>query len=508
MARHLVLAAAALAFLGPSALAGDDILQLSDGRFIDDVDMALDGEFIVLKYENGDVRVPLARVEDYVVDGESPVDVGDANARAKRREGLVPFRGRWMKPAQRDKLIQKEIKKKREELEDVRAHQEWRDRYKFSTKNFEFESTLPPRLNEEYSALMETYFANFKKLWGVKVPKDWGKLKVCFYHDRDSFNRTAGVSGGVMAYYRFVAPRELDFFYDRRDPESTVSTMFHEANHYLTDLVSEDFQYPHWINEAMAEYWGASKWDPVKKTMTVGDIQDGRLVELKNDIDAGKTIRLESLIGSEARDYNHYYWGWSFVHFMLETPKYAKGFKKFFLDLARAKDVDRKRGAFQFKNVSGKECLKAFKKRLKVKDIGRLEAEWYDYIAKLEPKGTYGLERAGLGAYYNGRMIKASRLLGEAVEAGSTSIPVHLRYASVLQMKPDGREKALEVAVRACELDPLDADCWAAQGYVLHNLGRKDEAKKFVALAREMNPDDPYLAIQIAEALGDAAEEE
>lgn len=502
-------AAIALTGLASQAAAGD-ILQLRDGRFVEGVPLKVDGDNVVLGYRNGDVRIPMSRVEDYFIEGAPPPEAQTDEEREKRASGLVPFQGRWVTAKQREKMIEKLVEERRAAMLDARAHQEWRNRYTFSTKNFEFESTLPPSVNDEYSELLEAYFAEFKKMWGVRVPREWGKLKVCFYHDRDTFQRTAGVSGGVLAYYRFVAPRELNFYFDRSDPDDTVWTMFHEANHYLTDLMDEDFQYPHWINEAMAEYWSATRYDPEKRKMVVGAVQEGRLVEVKTDIDSGKWYGLEHLISSEARDYEHYYWGWSFVHFMLESKEHQKRFKDFFVALARAKDVERQPGGNGFRTVSGEECLRVFLKRMKMKadDLPALEEEWRAYIDGLESTGTRGLEEAGLSALRSGRQLRAKRLLGEAIAAGSDSVPVHVRYAQLMRIDDAGLAEAEKLLRRAVEIDPLAARAWAELGYTVYLQKREDEGKKLVGLAREIDPDDPYLLIEIHEALVEHAEEQ
>ena len=109
---------------------------------------------------------------------------------------------------------------------------------------------------------MEAYFKAFAKDWKVRQPKDLGRLKVCFYIDRDDFMQIGGVSGGVLAYFRFVKPLELNFFYDRLDPALTEQVMYHEANHYLQYLLNPEFNMPHFPGEALAEYYGASVYDP------------------------------------------------------------------------------------------------------------------------------------------------------------------------------------------------------------------------------------------------------
>ena len=305
-------------------------LQLEDGRFVDGVKMRREGDKILLLYENGPIEIPLDRVKSYVVDEGEAWEPKTDEERAKAAEGLVPFRDDWVTAEERDKKLERERKQRQKALEEHKKHQEWRNRYQFETKNFAFQSTLPPDINEQYADLLETYFAEFGKYWRVRVPKDWDrKLTVCFHRDRESFHKVGGVSGGVMAYYRFVPPRELHFYYNRKFPAETQSAMFHEANHYLADLMGEHFQYPHWIGEAMAEYYAASTWDPEKGRMTVGNIQTGRLLEVLQDMDGGDTMTVEGLVSDETRNYAHYYWGWSFVHFLLESKDHKKNFIKY-----------------------------------------------------------------------------------------------------------------------------------------------------------------------------------
>ncbi len=78
---------------------------------------------------------------------------------------------------------------------------------------------------------------------------------------------------------------------------------------------------------------------------------------------------------------------------------------------------------------------------------------------------------------------------------------VYLRYAALLRLDPETHEDAVAMNRKACELDPLDANTWAELGFTLYALGLVGDGKKNIALAREMNPDDPYLSIEIAEAL-------
>jgi len=494
------LAAALLLAAFPPVASADDLIQLKDGRIVDGVKMSKEEGAVVLHYVNGDVRVPLEQIQDFVIEGSPAPEPTTPEEIEKKALGLFPWKGKWVTAAVRDKERKKETEAKKKAIEEYRKHREWKDRYQFKTKNFEFQSTQPPEINAEYSELLEAYFKEFSKTWKVSVPQKWGRLPVCFYGSREDFARTGGLGGGVLAYYRFVAPRELNFYYDRSDPEYSVACLFHEGNHYLTALMDERFQYPHWVNEAMAEYYGASVWDPATKTMKIGGVQQGRLAEVQNDMADGKFLSAQDLVTSMAGAYEHYYWGWSFVHFLMESPKYKLKFMRFFSDLANGKDVQRVAHR-SFSDLTmikdGNEILRVFLTRMGMKeqDLPNLQKEWYDHIKSMEASGLRGLEEGGVRAFSKGMWkFRAPRLLKEAIEKGSRKANVWNSYTWCLAAKgdPAARAEALASAEKATSLLPMESSVWAARGYVTYIAGMQDAGKKFVELAREMDPESDY----------------
>ena len=50
------------ALLAPTSARAGDILQLKDGRFVEGVPLAIEGEQVVLKYENHPVRLDMERL--------------------------------------------------------------------------------------------------------------------------------------------------------------------------------------------------------------------------------------------------------------------------------------------------------------------------------------------------------------------------------------------------------------------------------------------------------------
>src|SRR5690606_28159079 len=109
--------------------------------------------------------------------------------------------------------------------------------------------------------------------------------------------------------------------------------------------------------------------------MTVGNIQEGRLTVVQDAIAGGDWQDLEQLIRLEHGQFNaiHYAWGWSFVHFLMQSKKYERPFKKFYLGLARDPVIKRTDSAWGMKTVEADEQIRVLLATLKVKDLKSLQ---------------------------------------------------------------------------------------------------------------------------------------
>lgn len=494
--------------------AATGVLCLKDGRILEGMKMQPGEEGVKLIFEHGEILVPNALVLDCLLEGGASTFVPETDEEKKKFEkGLVPFDGRWISPKRRDQLIKKRLKERREQIEDIKKHSRWRDRRTEKTKHFQFEYTVPQHIYEPYRDLMEVYFKEFAKTWRVKQPKDKPKLPICFHVDRGAFEQVGGAGRGVLGYFRFVEPMDLNFYYDRLDPVQTEAVMYHEANHYLQKLINLDFKMPHFPGESIAEYYGASSYDPETKKLTVGLIQEGRLTGIKTEIAAGEMMSLSKMIETDGM-YEHYSWGWSLVHFLMNDKRYAKGFQKFVMGLANDKGIKRERNQYgkdNLKTVKGPEILRAFKQYLGLKkesDFRNLEREWHAYVIdKLDLITPSGLEKAATAAA-NGnpsRPIRAKRLFKEAIEAGSENPLTYHRYAKLL--RSDGQtSEAIKLWEKAIDLDPLNATFYRSLGHALKRKGEDEEGERLLKLAQEIDPEDPFLEIDLSE-LGEDGED-
>ncbi|MDJ0974972.1 MAG: hypothetical protein QNJ98_10970 [Planctomycetota bacterium] len=480
--------------LAPTASA--DVLVLKDGRIIERDKMEHDDKGVKVHFENGEILVPHDAIEVAVL-ANAPIPEGESEAdKEKRAKGLVPYEGKWMKPEKRKELLDKRLAERRAYVEKLRHHSLWRHRHKEKTRHFAFEYTVAPFVYEYFRDTMEAYYSAFAKTWRIKQPKDLGRLRVCFYTDKEKFSQIGGVGGGVLGYFRFVKPLELNFYYSRVDPEQTEQVMYHEANHYLQLLLNPQFIMPHFPSEAIAEYYGASKYDPKTKKITTGHILEGRLTEVKTDIAAGDMMVLQKMLETD-RMYEHYTWGWTLAHFLMNHKTYKKRFMKFVKGLCFDKKVKRVSQVGTLSTVEGKEVYRYFKEVLKLKDdtaVKVLEQEWHDYIKNtLKATSARGLELAASAAKRVGRPIRAKRLFREAIEAGSDNPLTFYRYGDLLE--DDGKtSEAIKMFEKAIELSPLEAEFYASLGRCMLRNNKKEDGLRMMKLSLELNPDDPWLA--------------
>jgi hypothetical protein len=305
----------------------------------------------------------------------------------------------------------KRILARRTELEEMRAHGEWKNRYKEDGKYFRFEYTVPPRIFAPYRDAMEAYFAEFARAWKVQPSRNGFRLPVSFFADEPSFLQIGGVKKGVLGYFD-PGPEGPEHLLRAPGSAALAETMFHEANHYLQSLIEPKFWVPHFPGESLAEYYGACRYDPETKKLEVGLLQESRLCHIDADIAGGDLMDLAKLVSTDDL-YEHYTWGWSLVHFLMKDPKTAAKFQKFFLALPEAKGVDRKDVSYGMYTIDAKDVFTIFRREFGLKDfdsIRKMEADWHDYVkSKLALVTCSGYEKAGLEAARDDRVIRGAQ---------------------------------------------------------------------------------------------------
>ncbi|HEB52415.1 MAG TPA: DUF1570 domain-containing protein [bacterium] len=485
--------------LSPLATAQDS-MQLTDGRFVIDQKITREDNGALIHYQHGKVLVPFELIRECSAFTVDTVESSWSEADQKHIDkGEVFFEGKWMLPKKRDAILAKRKATRKQRIKEAKEHRLWRNRYTSKTKNFAFEYTIDPDVMQRYADMLEVYYKTFTKAWGIKKPRGMGRLRVCFYHDADYFHQVSGAPQGVIGYFRFVKPIELDFYYERLDEALTQDVLFHEANHYLTHLIDPKFHYPSWVNESLAEYYGASEWDEKNKKMIIGNLQEGRLAVIQDAIRQDEWQGLEDLIRLPQSQFNavHYAWGWSFVHYLMSNKKTAKAFKKFYLALGRDKKIKRVPHFYDIKKVEPDEQIKAFKKYMKISDLKELEKGWHDYVKGLKAASGAGYRNAGDIALARGMPIKAQRYFKTALEMGEDTCLTHFGYGRALYQKRKYNE-ALEQFQAAVAQDPLQGRFWMYIADTKERLKEdEDEVERLRQLALEIEPDNYGLMIRL-----------
>jgi len=485
--------AGALAAALLAALAHADTLVLHDGRFVDGRPIAKTDAGYTISYPDGTIVVPASMVADVFSDSGAPAyEPTTPEEKEMAAKGLAPWKGRWVSKDYRAKLLATAIAGRRTRMEQWKARREWRNHVEVKTKHFIFRHTLPDEIFEPFRDLFETYYDFFTKYWKIRPSAKFGTPVINIYHDEEYFLQRSGAPEGVVGYYS-PSDRDLHFFYDRERVKFTIDVMFHEGNHMLAHMVDEKFDYPWWIGEGLAEYFGASEWDPETKTMTIGHLQSARLAVLQSRIEDDQWLKLADLIQADRMGAIEYSWTWSFCHFLLSTEKYAANFRKYFLALANSSSIPKvTRG--DIRSVAPEVQLKSLLDYLKVKDIETLQTEWYEYIKHNLSlrRSDLDYESAGWIMDLYGERRKARNMFRKAIENGSRSAFVHYGYGKLV-FETNKVEPALESARKALEFDPLHARAWALQGRCLVRRGEKEEGERLLKLAAQIDPDDETL---------------
>ncbi len=475
-----------------------DILVLKDGRIIDGFEMSQGEGHVTVELKSGAIEIA-DKLVDVLLEKDKEISFipQTDEEREQFEKGFVRFEGRWTKLRTATKEIKKAVAARIDQAEEDKRREMWKDRYITETKYFEWQHTTPLGTTTRFIDACDAYYEIFKKDWKIKRDKKKPKLPINFYTSRKEFFRGAGASGGALAYFRFVEPYDLCAFYDRLDPQFTEQVLFHELGHYLHKLIDEDFKYPHWPGESLSEYYGGAKWDPVKKSLEVGLIHNGRLAVIKREIADGEKIKLREMITT--RGFEDYTWGWSFVHMLMNDKKHQKNFKKFFLGLATDKNVKRTRASFNLKFVEGEEVLRYFMECMKIEDekeLRELEKQWYDYINEdLEFAGENALIWEAKTAASQGEKKRARELYEDAFEE-SMETPLakaHYDYAQLLRSAEGKNQERIKHLRAAVEKAPLTAEYRYSLGKELADSKDdelKAEGEKLMEIAKEL---DPYI---------------
>ena len=478
----LPLVAAAPAVLAALLLPAFDKVLLKDGRTIEGIIVKGDDANIT-KLKIGMVEVPIRNdlIDKTYVENMEGYVPKNKQEEEELKKGNVLFEGRWMSRTRREGELKKRADAEKAAITQALKMQDWRNAKTEETRHFIVTSNCTDEIRMEYMDRLEAYYKYFTEDWGITLSPGEvrGKMKFMLYRDYDDFLRVTGVPFGVGGFFSQTAG-ELQLYHDLEDPEETRDTLFHEGNHLLTYLIDTHFDYPTWMNEGMAEYFGTTEIDE-KGKFHVGGLQYGRIAALRTEKSNGTFKRLrDDIMLVEQQEYGfwHYAYGWSFVHFMMTSPKYGSGFRSFFATLPANRDLQITNEFLSEKGdtyrVPTLDSVVASLEKRFGKSVEELEAEWLDYIEQsygdLSPMAYYKAAKMALAfPQDDGSHVKtALEYMEKAVSMGIQNAACYRDYAEMLRkggvleardanlLKPPDPLKAWVMVQKAIELNPID----------------------------------------------------
>lgn len=203
------------------------------------------------------------------------------------------------------------------------ARREWDNAYEIKGDNYTVRTNMGAQMAESISSAMEQVNRFYRKVFKVRERGgNTARVTVNVYKSREEFDRIEKLDEedkNVLAF--FVPGQNRVAAYDLREHGYAIgelwSTLFHEASHQFTHLVSADL-IPGWLNEGTASYFEGARLLP-NGTVETNLIPDERLLYLKRSLDRGQpTLKdVVSYYQPGSYDGEYYPFGWGLVYFFL-----------------------------------------------------------------------------------------------------------------------------------------------------------------------------------------------
>lgn len=221
-------------------------------------------------------------------------------------------------------LRAKKSKKSAETIakEDERRR-EWANAYEIKGDNYTVRTNMGYEMANSISSAMEQVNRFYRKVFKVRERGgNTARVTVSVYKSRAEFEQLEKLGKddeGVLAF--FVPGENRVAAYDLREHGYAIgelwSTLFHEASHQFTHLVSADL-IPGWLNEGTASYFEGARLLP-NGTVETNLIPDERLLYLKLSLDKGDPTLKDVVTYYQPGSYDgeFYPFGWGLVYFFL-----------------------------------------------------------------------------------------------------------------------------------------------------------------------------------------------
>jgi hypothetical protein len=313
-------------------------------------------------------------------------------------------------------------KKKRRSPEQIARedgkHADWEHAYEIKGDNYTIKTTLGIELAETMSLAMEQMNRFYRSVFHVKERGgNTARVVVSVYKDRAEFEQNEGDKAKeVLGFFQPIANRVCA--YDTRSDGYAASelwsTLFHEASHQFTHLISADL-IPAWLNEGTASYFEGARL-LANGSVETNLVPEGRLIDLKASLDEGSPTLKEVVSYFEPGSYpgEYYAFGWGLVYFLLnfEDEKCERVYAPIYRAYTEAYGSGGKHDAFE-------RFVEYFVTKAKQPGIATLEefeARWKQWIEELHGL-HFGPATAADALIARARKQRAAKKLDAAIES-------------------------------------------------------------------------------------------
>ena len=370
-----------------------DRVVLEDGRILEGCKVERVEQALFIRFPHGLLPVDSSRIKEIVRDIDETCTPADEFERRQLTKGLVFFEGVWCSKKRRDAVLAERRRKREARLEKMAAHLSWENPWRKETAHFEVLTNTSEHLLEYYADLLEAFYQGFCKRWGQAASRGMkGRRPVVEIYRSAREYYASGIPRDSEGVFQ-AREMKIRLYHDEADPRFTLDVLFHEVTHLMVHLMRPDFVFPEWLDEGLAEYFGASRPDG-KGKIRWGGVQEGRLACLRHALREDRYLPLEKVMLSSGSRFGalHYAESWCFVNFLMEHKKYRPRFMSFVNCLVSGMGVDETvismhRGRSLY-TVKSEEVVRFLEKKLGVSAVSDLEREFLEYV-------YYGLPDVG-----------------------------------------------------------------------------------------------------------------
>lgn len=427
-----------------------------------------------LVFEGGEITCPKRFVASVEIEGDMS-DYVPANEDEKKKlaQGYVRYRGKWLSKSAYEAELARAAGLSKARTAELAAHAQFHDGWTKDTKHFQLRSNTSPEILDYYAELLETYYEQMDQRVGINPSPmlKKTKMRVSVYKNRPEFSQLTQQPPGVAGFFS-SSEGELHFYHDYQDPSVSDWVALHEGTHLLTFLIEPQADPCIWINEGVADFFGAARIARNKRgklEIKTGELLLERVLTVQQAMTDGSFVPLEKLFlipdeEFEAFEYAH---AWSFVYFLNNArPEYEKAFKKFFKELyslAKGVAFDLEEDGGQYggtKIVPPKEVRRLLLEKLGLKNVVKLEEEWKAYITAIPIDAPQARFQRGLETMYTAEepqeLDRALQDLEAAIQNGVEDPRAYWARGTLRLLGERNDQETIADYRKAVELAPLD----------------------------------------------------